>query len=300
MPAATRDCPPSCSASNGGSSTPSWSPPTPIRPLPRPGAEWVDGSLRTMPQHLRLGVAGESPCSSAAWSTVAPSDDLAAAATARPQPDRCPAPVRPAVPVARALRRAGAGRRRHDRSRHRGPRHRLRRRRRTTAAMLAEAGRGVLVVEEGPWVDPDAVEPVLARGDGGASTATRARRRRSAPAHRLRRGPVRRRQHRDQQRALAPPAADLAEEWRPHPSTSSTRRGPRPLRRPSWRVAVGRGTPVAPPPVVGRCSSGAPPSSAGVTSSSPASSATTTAGRAVKQTMARTLIPRAVAPGAGR
>jgi choline dehydrogenase-like flavoprotein len=29
----------------------------------------------------------------------------------------------------------------------------------TTAAVLAEAGRDVLVLEEGPWVDPDAVEP---------------------------------------------------------------------------------------------------------------------------------------------
>jgi choline dehydrogenase-like flavoprotein len=29
----------------------------------------------------------------------------------------------------------------------------------TTAARLAEAGRSVLVVEEGPWVDPDAIEP---------------------------------------------------------------------------------------------------------------------------------------------
>ena len=29
----------------------------------------------------------------------------------------------------------------------------------TTAAVLAEAGRTVLVVEEGPWVDPDEVEP---------------------------------------------------------------------------------------------------------------------------------------------
>jgi len=29
----------------------------------------------------------------------------------------------------------------------------------TTAAVLAEAGRDVLVVEEGPWVDPDAIEP---------------------------------------------------------------------------------------------------------------------------------------------
>lgn len=29
----------------------------------------------------------------------------------------------------------------------------------TTAAALAEAGRRVMVVEEGPWVDPDAVEP---------------------------------------------------------------------------------------------------------------------------------------------
>ena len=29
----------------------------------------------------------------------------------------------------------------------------------TTATMLAEAGRTVLVAEEGPWVDPDEVEP---------------------------------------------------------------------------------------------------------------------------------------------
>src|SRR5688500_9014927 len=29
----------------------------------------------------------------------------------------------------------------------------------TTAAALAGAGRSVLVVEEGPWVDPDAIEP---------------------------------------------------------------------------------------------------------------------------------------------
>ena len=28
-----------------------------------------------------------------------------------------------------------------------------------TAALLAEAGRTVTVVEEGPWVDPDAIEP---------------------------------------------------------------------------------------------------------------------------------------------
>jgi hypothetical protein len=33
--------------------------------------EWVDGSLRTMPQHLRLGVAGESVLL-AGWSSVAP------------------------------------------------------------------------------------------------------------------------------------------------------------------------------------------------------------------------------------
>ena len=29
----------------------------------------------------------------------------------------------------------------------------------TTAAALATAGRSVLVLEEGPWVDPDALEP---------------------------------------------------------------------------------------------------------------------------------------------
>ena len=36
-------------------------------------ASWVDGSLRTMPQHLRLGVAGETVLL-AAWSTVARRD----------------------------------------------------------------------------------------------------------------------------------------------------------------------------------------------------------------------------------
>ncbi|MEN3272112.1 MAG: hypothetical protein V7636_873, partial [Actinomycetota bacterium] len=29
----------------------------------------------------------------------------------------------------------------------------------TTAAVLAEAGRAVTILEEGPWVAPDAVEP---------------------------------------------------------------------------------------------------------------------------------------------
>jgi choline dehydrogenase-like flavoprotein len=28
-----------------------------------------------------------------------------------------------------------------------------------TAALLAQAGRDVTVVEEGPWIDPDALEP---------------------------------------------------------------------------------------------------------------------------------------------
>ncbi|MBA2497090.1 MAG: FAD-binding protein, partial [Acidimicrobiia bacterium] len=50
----------------------------------------------------------------------------------------------------------------------------------TTAMMLAEAGRRVTVVEEGPWVDPDEVEPFCWRR-WSASTATRVRRRRSAP-----------------------------------------------------------------------------------------------------------------------
>ena len=41
---------------------------------------WVDGSLRTMPQHLRLGVVGETVLLTA-WSTVA-RRDAAAVATA--------------------------------------------------------------------------------------------------------------------------------------------------------------------------------------------------------------------------
>ena len=49
-----------------------------------------------------------------------------------------------------------------------------------TAAILARAGRRVVVVEEGPWVDPDARGAVLARGDGGQVPPPRAVRARSA------------------------------------------------------------------------------------------------------------------------
>jgi hypothetical protein len=41
-------------------------------------AAWVEGSLRTMPQHLRFGVAGETVLL-ATWSTLARRDAIAVA-----------------------------------------------------------------------------------------------------------------------------------------------------------------------------------------------------------------------------
>ena len=72
----------------------------------------------------------------------------------------------------------------------------------TTAAVLAEAGHDVLIVEEGPWVEQGSVVPFsLEQMDhqyrsGGVTVAL------GRPVDRLHRGPLRRRRHRGQQRAL--------------------------------------------------------------------------------------------------
>jgi hypothetical protein len=76
----------------------------------------------------------------------------------------------------------------------------------TTAALLAEAGLDVLVVEEGPWVEQGAVVP-FSLDQMDQPVPRRRRHRRPRPAvDRVHRGPLRRRRHRGQQRALLPPA----------------------------------------------------------------------------------------------
>jgi choline dehydrogenase-like flavoprotein len=168
----------------------------------------------------------------------------------------------------------------------------------TTAAMLAEAGRDVLVVEEGPWVDPDEVEPFslgemerkyrhhgssaalgappIAYAEGrcvGGSTEIN-----SGLWHRL--------------------PAELAAEWRRASALDGFDDGT--LDRyaslvEGWQ-SVGR-TPVAPPLSSALLERGA--AKLGWRSVEfPRVFRYADGGRAVKQTMARTLIPRALDAGA--
>ena len=96
------------------------------------------------------------------------------------------------------------------------------------------------------------------------------------PGHRLRRGPVRRRQHRDQQRPLPPAARQPRRRVAAHLRRSTSSRPPRSTATPhgsrassAWPRSPARPRRRRP------CSNGAPPSSAGATSSSPGCSATT-------------------------
>ena len=75
---------------------------------------------------------------------------------------------------------------------------------RPTAALLAEAGLDVLVVEEGPWVEQGSVRAVLARADGPSVPLGRRHGGARPSVDRLHRGPVRRWRDRDQQRAVPP------------------------------------------------------------------------------------------------
>ncbi len=88
----------------------------------------------------------------------------------RHQSDPTAAPVRPGVPLARAVRRAGVARCRrppclplHDVAADGGSRRRLRGGR-VDHGVAAHGGRSrVTMVEEGPWIEPDAVEPCSGR-----------------------------------------------------------------------------------------------------------------------------------------
>ena len=256
-------------------------------------------SLRDMPEHLRLGVRGASRSGSAPGRGCAARTTTRCCARSRrarcgrcastsgccarscSSPSRSCAPPRdPASTPRSSSIGSGAG----------GA---------TTAAVLAEAGRRVTVVEEGPWVDPDAVEPFSLeemvrevpppRLVGGAGLA----------ADRLRRGPLRRRQHRDQQRAVAPPARRPRRRVarRATTSTSSRPRRSTATRSGSRRGSRSRTLPGAPPLSSALLERGA--TKLGWRSVEfPRVFRYADGGRGVKQTMARTLIPRAVDAGA--
>ena len=122
-------------------------------------------------------------------------------------------------------------------------------------AALARRGRahGAPSSRKGPWVDPDATEPfsldemVAKYRHGGLVRGAR------QPGHRLRRRPVRRRQHRDQQRPLPPAPAELAEEWaRDYRIDEFGAERARPVRGPRSRTSSASSRlPGAPPRVVG-------------------------------------------------
>ncbi len=168
----------------------------------------------------------------------------------------------------------------------------------TTAAKLAAAGRTVMVVEEGPWIDPDAVEPfsleemVLKyrhRGSCGTLGAPPvayaegrciAGARRSTPDS----GTACRR--------TCPTNGGRPIRSTSSPTTCSTDTPRRSSKRKACRYCPRRRRSPRPH------SSGAPRSSAGAPSSFRASFKYDDRGRGVKQTMARTMIPRALADGA--
>jgi choline dehydrogenase-like flavoprotein len=167
-----------------------------------------------------------------------------------------------------------------------------------TAALLAEAGRTVTVVEEGPWVDPDALVPfsieemVTKYRHGGPAAALGtpsvgyAEGRCVGGSTEINSGLYHR----------LPP--DLAEEWRR--SYAIEEFTPEALDRYAGRVesmiTVGK-LPGAPPPSSAVIERGA--SKLGWRSVEfPRVFAYDEQGRGTKQTMARTMIPRAVAAGA--
>ena len=167
-----------------------------------------------------------------------------------------------------------------------------------TAATLARAGRTVTVLEEGPWVDPDAMEPfsleeMVAKYRHGGSS------RRARPAHdRLRGRPLRRGQHRDQQWALPPTPAGARREWQRTYEIEEFA----PEQLDGYAAQVEHQLSVSRLP-------GAPPVSSAVLERGATKLGWRSVefsrvfryehnGRAVKQTMARTFLPQAIDAGA--
>ena len=133
---------------------------------------------------------------------------------------------------------------------------------------------------------------VLARGDGREVPPRRFVRGARPPGDRVRRGPVRRRQHRDQQRPLPPPPARARRGVAARvPDRRVRHRRARPLRGPRSRTSSAC-----------RACPGAPPASSAVLERGAAKLGWRAVefsrvfryesnGRAVKQTMARTMLP---------
>ena len=136
------------------------------------------------------------------------------------QPHRSDPPVRPAAVVARDLRRRGARTRAagtrttSDHTRDRDPDHRLRRGRRGDRGE-AGAGRPFGHGRRGRSVGrPGRGRAVLDRRDGAEVPAPGRIGCARLTGHRVRGRPLRRWEHRDQQRPVPPPPPELADEWR--------------------------------------------------------------------------------------
>ncbi len=167
-----------------------------------------------------------------------------------------------------------------------------------TAATLARAGPLGHDPRRGPVGRPRRARAVLAAGDGRQVPPRRLVRGARPPRDRVRRGPLRRRQHRDQQRALPPPAR------RPRRGMAARlpdrRVRPDALDRYADRIEQELGVSRLP---------GAPPASSAVLERGATKLGWRSVefarvfryeanGRAVKQTMARTMLPSAIEAGA--
>jgi choline dehydrogenase-like flavoprotein len=167
-----------------------------------------------------------------------------------------------------------------------------------TAATLARAGRSVLVLEEGPWVDPDALEPfslpeMVAKYRHGGSCAALGR-----PAIAYAEGRCVGGSTEINSGLYHRLPADLAEEWRRDYDIDEF--GPDELDRYAERIEQELGVSLLP---------GAPPASSAVLERGATKLGWRSVefsrvfryepnGRATKQTMARTLLPRAIEAGA--
>ncbi len=256
---------------------------TKVEPERRSAAEaYVEGALGAMPEHLKIGVTADSVLLSV-WARAKHPFDLTDEAllelvegweTSSPRPR---APVRPPARVVGDLRPE------------RVPRGRGRMSTLSTevliigsgaggavsAALLAEAGRKVTVVEEGAWLDPDDCEPFSLeelvtkyRNQGLVGRA-------GHPRRGLRRGSLRGWGHRDQQWPVPPaPQRPLPGVGAPLPDRRLRHRHARPLRHRGRGLPRGAHGSPARRPRPRPSSRTAPPSSAGGPPSSSGRSAT--------------------------